>query len=662
VPTDPEQSSDVEPQVHVQSYLRFRDLLEAAPDAILEVDLDGTIVLLNAAAERMFGYAREELLGKLIEVLVPTGFRDRHREHRDSYSAHPTTRPMGTGLELFAQRKDGSQFPVEISLSPIRSGQGSRVIAAVRDTTARKLAEAEIDAMRTQYSVELSAKNEQLAVRNQEVERANRLKSEFLASMSHELRTPLHTIIGFADLLSEGIKGPLNTDQKRYVDHIQRDSRHLLELINDILDLSKIEAGRLDLHPELFDGVAALKETLGGFRQLAGAKNIQLIEVFQCPMQVWADPVRFREILNNLLSNAIKFTPDGGSITVECDEKDGFCLFGVTDTGVGIPEEEQNAIFDNFHQVGSTTRGVREGTGLGLAITKRLVEMHGGAISVHSSIGAGSRFEFTLPSPQNALRTETIASPPETTRPVFLLLDESESREQTASYLQGSGFEITSLRDLAETLDLAHAQRPAAIVVDLAALGIEGWRTLQEMRRKEAALQVPLFVLAAAPQVDSFELFGATAVLVKPVEPSALVRTLLAQIPMRPGEPSRVLVVDDDAQARELLDETLRAGGLLPVLVASGRQALEALARHPVSALVVDLMMPEMSGFELILRVRQNKNYERIPIVVLTGKELDGEDLLVLSRQADGVFLKGSPWREAFLARLQNLLREAVQE
>src|SRR5581483_3254384 len=166
------------PQVHIQSYWRFRDLLEAAPDGILEVERDGTIVLLNAAAERMFGYPREELLGQLIEVLVPESLRPRHQAHRDHYSEHPVTRPMGIGLELFATRKDGSEFPVEISLSPIRSSQGSRVIAIVRDMTTRKQAEAKINAMHQEFAVELAAKNQQLEARNREVERANRLKSE----------------------------------------------------------------------------------------------------------------------------------------------------------------------------------------------------------------------------------------------------------------------------------------------------------------------------------------------------------------------------------------------------------------------------------------------------------------------------------------------------
>ena len=242
-----------EPHLQVQSYLRFRDLLEAAPDGIFEVEQDGTIILLNAAAESMFGYSREELLGQLVEKLIPEVARSTHRQHRDHYAQHPTVRPMGAGLELLALRKDGATFPVEISLSPIRSAEGNRVIAVVRNITDRKKAEAEIHALQAQFTATLTEANKQLEIRNREVERANRLKSEFLASMSHELRTPLHTIIGFSDLLAEELKGPLNETQKRFVEHIRNDSRHLLALISDTLDFSKIEAGRLTVHPEEFD-------------------------------------------------------------------------------------------------------------------------------------------------------------------------------------------------------------------------------------------------------------------------------------------------------------------------------------------------------------------------------------------------------------------------
>ncbi|HEX6546218.1 MAG TPA: PAS domain S-box protein, partial [Bryobacteraceae bacterium] len=359
-----------EPNVHIQSYWRFRDLLEAAPDAIIEAERDGTIVLLNAAAEKMFGYAREELLGKLIEILVPESLRHRHHEHRKHYAEHPVTRPMGTGLELFARRKDGSQFPVEISLSPIRSADGSRVIAIVRDITSRKQAEAQITAIHQQFAAELAATNQQLEIRNREVERANRLKSEFLASMSHELRTPLHTIIGFADLLAEELKGALNGDQKRFVGHIQRDSRHLLELINDILDLSKIESGRLELHSEPFNAVQAITETVAGLRALADDKQIRITEALGREITITADRLRFKEILYNLLSNAIKFTPENGGIKIECRGDTDGVYFSIADTGIGIHAAEQQAVFDKFYQLGSTTRGVREGTGLGLAITK----------------------------------------------------------------------------------------------------------------------------------------------------------------------------------------------------------------------------------------------------------------------------------------------------
>ncbi|MBV9267179.1 MAG: PAS domain S-box protein, partial [Acidobacteriaceae bacterium] len=284
-----------ESEVQLESYLRFRDLLEAAPDAIFEVDREGSIVLLNAAAERMFGYNRDELLGQLVEILVPDGVRARHWDHRQTYMGHPATRPMGIGLELYARRKDGTEFPVEISLSPIRAIEGPRVIAIVRDIAARKEAEARIRAMHQQFATELAATNQQLEIRTREAEQANRLKSEFLASMSHELRTPLHTIIGFADLLAEELKGPLTPGQKRFVNHIQRDSRHLLELINDVLDLSRIEAGRLELHPEPFNAADAIRETLDGFRHSAEDKRISLSESLES-VQIVADRVRFKEI------------------------------------------------------------------------------------------------------------------------------------------------------------------------------------------------------------------------------------------------------------------------------------------------------------------------------------------------------------------------------
>lgn len=369
---------------------RFRQLLEAAPDAIVEVSADGRIVLVNRIAEEMFGYRRDELVGKSVDLLVPDAVRHQHDRYRNSYLEHPRTRPMGSGLDLHARRRDGSLFPVEISLSPIQTENGMHVTAVIRDVTERKRAEQDVRRLQSQYTADLEA-------RNREIERANRLKSEFLASMSHELRTPLHTIIGFAELLQEGAEGPLNQTQQRFVRHIHKDSGHLLELINDVLDLSKIEAGGLLLKLEKYPLSRSIQEALAAIRPGAAAKNIRIEERGHDGGEVNADPLRVKEMLYNLLSNAVKFTPEGGTVWIESEIQGGFARVTVGDTGIGIPEEEQENIFDKFYQVGNTTRGVREGTGLGLSITKELVQMHGGWMEVASTSGLGSRFTFTLP-------------------------------------------------------------------------------------------------------------------------------------------------------------------------------------------------------------------------------------------------------------------------
>jgi PAS domain S-box-containing protein len=238
----------------------------------LQVDEEGRIILMNRVTEEMFGYAREELLGQPDEVLIPEELRKAHVGHRAHYRTRPSTRAMGTGLTLQGLRKDGSRFPVEISLSPGSSQEGFHATAIVRDITERKLADDRFRAAQERYTQKLAETNRELELRSREIERADRLKSEFLASMSHELRTPLHTIIGFSELLGEELDGPLNEKQKRFVQHIHNDSMHLLDLINDILDLSKIESGRLELRPEPFDLTAVVTESIASVRALAQAK------------------------------------------------------------------------------------------------------------------------------------------------------------------------------------------------------------------------------------------------------------------------------------------------------------------------------------------------------------------------------------------------------
>lgn len=388
-----------------REYMRFRELLEAAPDAIIEVDQEGRIVLLNRVTEQLFGYQREELLGRPVEVLIPEENRAEHYGHRKGYWARPARRPMGTGLKLEGRRKDGSRFPVEISLSPVKFEAGFRVSAIIRDVSERRFAEEQLREVQAAYTEELAAKNRELETRNEEVERANRLKDEFLSGMSHELRTPLHTIIGFTELLDEQIEGPLNEKQQRFVRHIHKDSQHLLALINDVLDLSKIESGRLELQQGFFPLIDALEEAISSVRPRAEVKSIQIESIAPDALEIYADRLRFRQILYNLLSNAVKFTPDGGRVWVEVSRHSGFINVSVADTGVGIPLQEQESVFDKFYQVGHRQAGGLEGTGLGLAITRRLVEEHGGAISLTSEPGKGSRFTFTVPLPGAAEST-----------------------------------------------------------------------------------------------------------------------------------------------------------------------------------------------------------------------------------------------------------------
>ncbi len=496
---------------------RLEELLESAPDAILELDGRGRIVLLNRMAEQLFEYTREEMLGQPVEMLLPAELHARHLQHRASYMKAPVTRTMGSGLQLEARRKNGTLFPVEISLSPVRSESGIHVTAVIRDITERKAIEEQQreaeqrfrlmiaavkdyailtldaggnvvswnsgaerikqytaeeiigqhfsvfylpeekhtkpleglniakatgkfedegwrvrkDGSRFWASVTLTAvrnlegvlvgfskvtrdlterkkvEEELQAVRdnyvrtleerNREAEQSNRLKTEFLANMSHELRSPLHTIIGFAELLAEETAGRLNDKQKRFIGHIHNDSQHLLELINDLLDLSKIEAGRVELRRETFDIGPVVEETLISIRKRAAAKSLEVRTDLAEPLSVFADPLRFKQILRNLLTNAVKFTPESGSVWVEAIVRGDFVEISVADTGIGIPEDQRQTVFDKFYQVTTLARGGSEGTGLGLAITKRIVEQHGGNIWIENVPSGGSRFTFTIP-------------------------------------------------------------------------------------------------------------------------------------------------------------------------------------------------------------------------------------------------------------------------
>jgi signal transduction histidine kinase/DNA-binding response OmpR family regulator len=502
----------------------------------------------------------------------------------------------------------------------------------------------------------------------EEVERGSKFKDQFLSTMSHELRTPLNAVLGFSDLLADERYGTLNEKQRRYINHIHTGGKHLLSLISDILDLSKIEAGRMELALENLSLEAAFGEVLSVMQPLADKKSQVLSARSEPGLTVRADATRFKQVLMNLMGNAIKFTQQSGTVDLVSRLDDGKVRVEVRDTGPGIPPEEQKRIFEAFYRLRESGKK-SEGTGLGLAITQRLVELHGGELSLESQPGQGSCFYFALPavasSPESRVVRKVEASPrPAVSHRILVVEDDHATAQLIQSQLTSAGYEVTVCEEPHRAQEIAAELQADAITLDIEMKPKNGWEVLTQLKHDPRTSQIPLLVVSIIDQPAMGALLGADEYLVKPVDRATLLAAIARHVSTNPAAKASgpILVVEDDLATREFIAEMLTAQGYAVQTAADGAKARAQVAASLPDLVILDLMLPEVSGFELLGEWRAGLRTARLPVFVLTSKDLSQEEQTYLRTHAEALLRKQQPWQATLIKQLERVLPRAVPE
>jgi len=596
-------------------------------------------------------------------------------------------------MEFRARRHDGVHRELVSLAAPVLGADGSvrEWIGSLNDVTEKKEAE-----------LALRRALDDLSLANAGLAQASKHKDQFLANMSHELRTPLNAILGFSEILEDQTFGPLNPKQTRYIGIILSSGHHLLQLINDILDLAKIESGRLELYREDVAPAQAIADVLAVVKGIAGKKSIHLRTECAAGLPLLdVDPAKFKQVFYNLLSNAVKFTHDGGTVTVKAEviadcglqiadspspgelasqsairNPQSAIRISVSDTGIGITPADQPRLFKEFEQVDSTYGRTQQGTGLGLALTKKLVELHGGRIALESEgvEGRGTTFHVELPLKPAAAPGQPGALPmplPEISgemtfaqsggsRPLVLVVeDEPQAAGILYAYLLSSGYDVAHARTGDEALRLAGELKPFAITLDILMPGKTGWEVLAELKMDPGTRDIPVVIVSITDDKQLGFSLGAVDFIVKPIGRERLLEAI-----RKAGEFARhtihtVLVVDDEPKAVEAIAAQVRAAGFKVFEAFSGRQALELAVDKLPDLMILDLIMPGVNGFEVLDCLRVNPLTFQMPVLIHTAKDLTNEERTHLSRQAQGITHKGAA--ADLLAELQRLAERKLE-